>query len=667
MALCLILGGCFLPPPAEDKPLTGELDDAFQADPTAAPEARLNAEVGRQASPEAMPGDALRPSNAQAAADSTVNLESEAAASSPEGAPGGAPEEVARGASPEAAVADLEAELSAELAHGMDEEEAISTLVVEESSGASLELVGDATETVAGTAPQGAGVIDPLAVERDTDADPPVGVESPLQPKDIGSTVSESNVDSASERAADRTADSRPPSSGSRSGGANPASPGASEPASGASASTQAQEGPLTLGSYETDDGGAMVYEIGGPVGRSAGGGSAGVSVEPTMRSPESIVFIHGWCGNRSQWRGHMETLIPDSRVLSVDLLGHGDSLSKGRDEWTIPRYGRDVAGLIEALNLEEVVLVGHAMGGQVALEVALRSPDRIIGVIGVESLHELNVDPKQSADSEELKDYLQAFKDDFPGEFAKFIESAAHPDTGDPLKAQIARDAAGCEKDVAIKLIKHFQTRDLKDVVRAIECPVRCINSKMFTTDIKGNRVLLPGFDAELMDGAGFWPHLEAPGAFQSKLVIQLSKLVAPKKLAEPATLTGVRPVVICEDMEEMVRFYQRNLRFEVAFRQPQDPELPATLVTLKRDGQTLQLQALSSLTTDLPDVVGVARGGQVLSFFVTDLASERERLEPDVKLEIQYRELDTGSKQTVLRDPMDNVIVLQQAARRE
>lgn len=527
--------------------------------------------------------------------------------------------------------------------------QSMSVLVQEESSGSNLQPVGDATETVASSAPG----IDAKALERDPELSAGLGVESELEPKDLSATVSDAKA-MESEVSAEPS-------------GALGASPAGAEPAAGdahpeESTTVEAPSGPFTIGEFKTGDGATMAFEMGGPVA----GASRGAATDLARRDGGAIVFIHGWCGNRTQWQTEMESLVSETTVLSLDLLGHGDSPSEGREEWTIPRYGRDVAGLIEAQNLRDVILIGHAMGGQVALEVALRIPERVVGVIGVESLHQLNVDPAQSANDQSLEDYLKAFQDDFPKAFKDFVESAVHQTAAESIRLRIAADAASCDKDVAIKLMKHFQSRDLKSVVRAIECPVRCINSSLVETDVKGNQALLPGFDVDVMPDVGFWPHVEQPGSFQSRLVLQLKKLRAPKKLAEPPTLTAMRPVLFSDDLEAMASFYTQRLRFEELTRLPQDPEQPATLITLERDGVRLQLQSRASLATDLPGVEGVGSGGQLLFLSVTDLASERMELGTDVDLEIPIRTLPSGSQQTVLRDPDGNVIILQQAAPR-
>ncbi len=683
--LCLLSSGCFLPPPAEEKPLTGELDDEFQVDSTVA--AAVDSEPTAAAGDpdvEGAPGDVtVLPDEAvaggsdelgaaaddvQGAVADAVPGDGSAASGEPVSVLSGAAEGGAGSAEPVASGAGSSAPVGAPAgstttgevasANGSsggdkapDPDETPTTFVeVQESTATDLKPVGDAAETVAAL-PEG---FDAQAMERDPDVDPPVGGVGEIVPKEIQSTVAEGQL--GDQAATDRTGENVP---------SDEVDPG-TEASGAATAPTEIAEAPgrgapqFPVRQHTTDDQLVMTYEIGGPSGQVA------ASPESVAAEPSTVVFIHGWCGNRSQWRGHMEKFAADSIVLSVDLLGHGDSKVTSRDEWTIPRYGRDVAGVIEAEDLRGVVLVGHAMGGQVALEVALRLPGRIKGVIGVESLHELNVETEKPTDAAELEEYFAAFETDFTTAFREFVGAAAHPDTPQPIRDAIELDAAACNKPVAIKLMRHFQTRDLKSVVRNIECPVRCINSELFKTDVEGNRTLLTGFDAKEMANVGFWPHLESPESFQTELLLQIKEIVAPGKPPVPAAITGLNPVLFSDDVDALASFYVDRLEFKVTSRLPKDEDQPASLLILERDDWRLQLQSRASLATDIPGTEDLTRGGRLLFLTVTDLAAERRRLRDEVEMIFPFRTLGSSSQQTIFRDPEQNVIVLQQPLRR-
>jgi pimeloyl-ACP methyl ester carboxylesterase len=90
------------------------------------------------------------------------------------------------------------------------------------------------------------------------------------------------------------------------------------------------------------------------------------------------VVLLHGLGATKASFLPTVAALAPDHRVIAIDLLGFGDSdkpIAAGYD----PRFfARSVEALLDALELERVHLVGNSMGGRVALEVGLRTPERI-------------------------------------------------------------------------------------------------------------------------------------------------------------------------------------------------------------------------------------------------------------------------------------------------
>jgi pimeloyl-ACP methyl ester carboxylesterase len=125
-----------------------------------------------------------------------------------------------------------------------------------------------------------------------------------------------------------------------------------------------------------------------------------------------TVVFVHGWSCDRGYWREQFDRFAEYYRVVAIDLAGHGDS-GPGRTDWTIENFGRDVVAVMDALDLQDVVLVGHSMGGPVVLEAALMAPDRVVRVIGIDTLQ----DPDAPGMSEEQIDGMVAgFEEDSTG-----------------------------------------------------------------------------------------------------------------------------------------------------------------------------------------------------------------------------------------------------------
>jgi 2-succinyl-6-hydroxy-2,4-cyclohexadiene-1-carboxylate synthase len=119
----------------------------------------------------------------------------------------------------------------------------------------------------------------------------------------------------------------------------------------------------------------------------------------PTL-CPHTLVFIHGWLNSRVYWQPVISLLSLNFQCLSYDLRGFGESqsqvtsdieltatgssiVSSALDSLYSPlAYAQDLAVLLEHLNISSAWLIGHSLGGTIALWTAAKLPDCVQGVI---------------------------------------------------------------------------------------------------------------------------------------------------------------------------------------------------------------------------------------------------------------------------------------------
>ena len=94
------------------------------------------------------------------------------------------------------------------------------------------------------------------------------------------------------------------------------------------------------------------------------------------LRPP--LVLIHGAGGDHLSWPAEVRRL-PDYRVITLDLPGHGKTDGPGCQ--SIEDYARNVVKFLDFSGLSRAVFVGHAMGGAIALALALDFPERVAGI----------------------------------------------------------------------------------------------------------------------------------------------------------------------------------------------------------------------------------------------------------------------------------------------
>ena len=95
------------------------------------------------------------------------------------------------------------------------------------------------------------------------------------------------------------------------------------------------------------------------------------------------VLFLHGWLGSWRYWFPTMERVADHFRTYSFDFWGFGESRRQSTQE-SIQNYSDQVIRFLDELGIDRVLLVGHSMGGMVALKTAINHPRRISRVAAV-------------------------------------------------------------------------------------------------------------------------------------------------------------------------------------------------------------------------------------------------------------------------------------------
>lgn len=111
--------------------------------------------------------------------------------------------------------------------------------------------------------------------------------------------------------------------------------------------------------------------------------GSAGPNGRP-------LILVHGLTGHRSDWSHQHEFLAQLGWNLAPDLRGHGDSSRPGDPaSYNFPQLVADLRGFLDGLGVERCDLLGHSVGGMVALRFVLAHPDRAASLVAMNTAPE--------------------------------------------------------------------------------------------------------------------------------------------------------------------------------------------------------------------------------------------------------------------------------------
>ena len=98
-----------------------------------------------------------------------------------------------------------------------------------------------------------------------------------------------------------------------------------------------------------------------------------------------AVVLLHGIAGSSHTWDPVVPMLTPDVRVIAPDMLGHGAS-AKPRGDYSLGAFASGVRDLLDLIDIEQVTIVGHSLGGGVAMQFAYQFPERCQRLVLVSS-----------------------------------------------------------------------------------------------------------------------------------------------------------------------------------------------------------------------------------------------------------------------------------------
>ena len=250
--------------------------------------------------------------------------------------------------------------------------------------------------------------------------------------------------------------------------------------------------------------------------------------------SGPALLLLHGIGNNCHTWSGVIDRLAEDYTVIAPDLLGHGNS-DKPRGDYSIAAYANGMRDLLTVLDIEQATVVGHSLGGGIALQFAYQFPERCqrLALVGSGGL------------GPELSAGLRAAT--LPG--AELVVTALTGVSG-PLRLgfqmveKVGRTAGWkrvgdlAQAGEALWALKDVEARraflrTLRGVVDAHGQAVTALD-RLYLADaipmlvVWGSRdpivpalhaetvrELVPSARVEVFSGAGHWPHLDEPDRF--------------------------------------------------------------------------------------------------------------------------------------------------------
>ena len=253
------------------------------------------------------------------------------------------------------------------------------------------------------------------------------------------------------------------------------------------------------------------------------------IRYESMGQGEPTLIFVHGWCCDRTYWREQLPYFAKGHRVVAIDLAGHGES-GLSRKAWTMDAFGEDVAAVAAKLNLKQVVLIGHSMGGTVILKVAPKIRCHVIGLVAVDQFFNLG----ETHTQKEMNEFIAPFRANFPEAVSNWVRTIFTPKSDPKLVEWVVAHMSSRPPEVGLGAatgadgeLAFWGNIDncLIRAIQKIEAPLVFINSDLQPTAEEINKHYPPYSNAKIVRGVGHFVMLEAPAVFNRLLELSVEE----------------------------------------------------------------------------------------------------------------------------------------------
>ncbi len=242
------------------------------------------------------------------------------------------------------------------------------------------------------------------------------------------------------------------------------------------------------------------------------------ISYELYSGKEPALIFIHGWSCDGNYWKEQIPYFSKKYQVVTIDLAGHGRS-GLERKRYSIDSFADDVKAVVDSVGSSKVILIGHSMGGELAAKTASLLPERVIGIVIVDSIQ----DVAYPVTSEVFTMMLEPFREDFKKATKSFLKDMFVPSTSPKLIDWITEDMSSSPPHVGVSAMEEFlgeyQKGRVTDYFAHISVPIFSINSKIYPTNVKTNKKYIKNYNVTFIDDAGHFLMLEKPIVFNETL----------------------------------------------------------------------------------------------------------------------------------------------------
>ncbi|MQY21413.1 alpha/beta fold hydrolase [Nocardia macrotermitis] len=238
--------------------------------------------------------------------------------------------------------------------------------------------------------------------------------------------------------------------------------------------------------------------------------------------SGPALVFVHGFLFDRRMWRRQIESFTAIGyRVICVDMVGFGDSAVAG-GPIAMGMQSRAVLAVLDDRGIDQAVLVGYSMGGQVVLDLLTKNPERASAAVFSDTFAGLD-SPEVVAGRLALADRLETEGvHKYAEEFLPLVLSARTVHERPEVAAHARAMMAAAHPMIAAAALRGRAARpDYTETARTLDIPTLVLAGAedVFDRGVLAAELaaLIPAAQLAIIPEAGHTPSMETPDVFDS------------------------------------------------------------------------------------------------------------------------------------------------------
>lgn len=240
-----------------------------------------------------------------------------------------------------------------------------------------------------------------------------------------------------------------------------------------------------------------------------------------------AVVFVHGWTCNMNFWRGQAAAFESATRVVVIDLPGHGAS-DKPQVDYSMDYFARAVDAVMRDAKIEKAVLVGHSMGTPVIRQFYRKYPEKTLALVIVDG----GLRPFIS--KEQMRTFTAPLRGpNYKEAAAQLFEGMLMPVKSAELRQEIKSSMLSTPQHVTVSAMDGM-TDDAIFAQDKINVPVLAILAKspFWPSDNEQfYRSLAPNIDYQMWDGVSHFLMMEEPARFNEAVFAFMMKNKLIKK----------------------------------------------------------------------------------------------------------------------------------------